>query len=109
MAHFAKIENGLVTAVVVVDNEYEKDGQAYLNNLGITGTWVQTSYSASFGKKFAAIGDSYNNRTKEFKPAKPFESWTWDSGTWSWLPPTPRPDIQGIWNWDEASRSWVTN
>jgi hypothetical protein len=66
MAHFAKIENGIVTNVVVVDNEFEKIGQQYLNELGLEGTWIQTSYNASFGGKFAAIGDTWDTKKKVF-------------------------------------------
>lgn len=66
MAHFAKIENGLVTNVVVVDNEFEKQGQKFLNDLGLEGTWIQTSYNANFGGKFAAIGDTYDAKNKLF-------------------------------------------
>lgn len=66
MAHFAKIENGIVTNVVVVDNEFEATGEKYLNDLGLEGTWVQTSYNASFGGKFAGIGDSYDAKKKVF-------------------------------------------
>ena len=61
MAHFAKIEEGIVTQVVVVDNEHEADGEAYLNSLGLEGTWVQTSYNGNIRGKFAGIGDSYDS------------------------------------------------
>lgn len=67
MAHFAKIENGIVTNVVVVDNEHETYGEKYLNDLGLDGVWVQTSYNGSFGGKFAGIGDSYDSKKKLFK------------------------------------------
>ena len=53
MAHFAKIENVIFVNVVVVDDEHEADGQSYLNLLGLEGDWVQTSYNANFGKKYA--------------------------------------------------------
>jgi len=66
MAHFAKIEDGLVTEVLVVDNQHETYGEQYLNELGLTGTWVQTSYNANFGGKFAGIGDTYDSNKKEF-------------------------------------------
>jgi len=66
MAHFAKVENGLVTNVVVIDNEHEAYGEKYLNDLGLEGTWIQTSYSHSFGGKFAAIGDTYDAKKKVF-------------------------------------------
>lgn len=60
MAHFAKIEAGIVTQVVVVDNEHEADGEAYLNSLGLEGTWVQTSYNENIRGKYAGIGDTYD-------------------------------------------------
>lgn len=61
MAHFAKIEEGIVTQVVVVDNEHEANGEAYLNSLGLDGTWVQTSYNGNIRGKYAAIGDTYDS------------------------------------------------
>ena len=60
MAHFAKIEDGIVTNVVVVDNEHEAYGEEYLNSLGLEGRWVQTSYNNNFRGKYAGIGDSYD-------------------------------------------------
>lgn len=60
MAHFAKIENGTVTEVLVVANEHEADGEAYLHSLGLDGKWVQTSYNANFRGKYAGIGDIYD-------------------------------------------------
>lgn len=61
MAHFAKIEDGIVTQVVVVDNEHEANGEAYLNSLGLEGTWIQTSYNSNIRGKYAAIGDTYDS------------------------------------------------
>jgi hypothetical protein len=107
MAHFAKIENGTVTQVVVVDNAEELRGQEYLNALGLEGTWVQTSYNANFGKKFAAIGDTYVASTGNFKPAKPFSSWKWNADNWNWSAPKPLPDTVKIYNWDETLGDWV--
>lgn len=66
MAHFAKIENGIVTTVVVVDNEHESYGEEYLNDLGLDGTWIKTSYNGNFGGKFAGIGDTYDAKNKTF-------------------------------------------
>jgi hypothetical protein len=105
MAHFAKIEDGTVTEVVVVDNEHETYGEQYLNDLGLTGTWVQTSYNANFRAKFAGIGDIYDAEEDVFKPAKPFDSWVWDADQWNWLPPVARPGIP--YEWDEANQEWV--
>jgi sulfur carrier protein ThiS len=68
MAHFAKVENGIVTNVIVVSNDdapTETTGQDFLASIGLTGEWVQTSYNnnpiegASRGK-YAGIGDTWN-------------------------------------------------
>jgi len=66
MAHFAKIEDGIVTQVLVVDNEYEAEGEAYLNSLGLDGHWVQTSYNGNFRGVFAGIGYAYDAVADEF-------------------------------------------
>ena len=62
MAHFAEIDsNNKVLRVLVVPNEFEKDGHNYLaNEIGLGGTWVQTSYNANFGGKYAGVGDTWN-------------------------------------------------
>ena len=71
MAHFAKIEEGIVTQVVVVDNEHEADGEAYLNSLGLEGAWVQTSYNGNIRGKYAAIGDTYDSVADVFLTPEP--------------------------------------
>jgi hypothetical protein len=66
MAHFAKIEDGVVVNVVVVANEHEENGEAYLNSLGLEGTWVQTSYNGNIRGKYAALGDTYDAENDVF-------------------------------------------
>lgn len=62
MAHFAEIDsNNKVLRVLVVDNAHEDRGAEYLSvDCNFGGTWVQTSYNANFGGKFAGIGDTYD-------------------------------------------------
>jgi len=69
MAHFAKIENGIVRDVIVVSNddcgggnfpESEPIGQAFLASLGLAGEWKQTSFNGNFRSKYAGIGDTYD-------------------------------------------------
>jgi len=69
MAHFAKIENGIVREVIVVGNdncaggdfpESEAAGQAFIASIGLSGEWRQTSYNANFRSKYAGIGDVYD-------------------------------------------------
>jgi hypothetical protein len=62
MAHFAEIDsNNKVLRVLVIDDSQEHRGQEFLaNDLGLGGTWIQTSYNANFGGKYAGIGDTWN-------------------------------------------------
>jgi len=62
MAHFAEIDsNNKVLRVLVVPNEQEDRGQEYLaDELNMGGTWIQTSYNANFGGKYAGIGDVWD-------------------------------------------------
>lgn len=62
MAHFAEIDSdNKVLRVLVVDNSQEDRGQEFLaNDCGLGGTWIQTSYNANFGGKFAGIGDVWD-------------------------------------------------
>jgi len=71
MAHFAKIENGIVREVIVVGNDdapTEAAGQTFIASIGLDGEWVQTSYNnnpvegASRGK-YAGIGDLWDGTT----------------------------------------------
>jgi hypothetical protein len=89
MAHFAKIENNIVTQVVVVDNEHESYGEQYLNDLGLEGKWVQTSYNGNIRRKYAGIGDIYDESDDTFKPSKPAEDWVWNEELWTWIDPNP--------------------
>jgi hypothetical protein len=107
MAHFAKIENGIVTQVVVVDDSQETRGEEFLHSLGLEGKWVQTSYNATIGKKFAAIGDTYVASTGTFKPAKPFASWKFDEEAWAWNSPKPYPFDGKTYTWNEEVKDWV--
>jgi hypothetical protein len=75
MAHFAKIENDIVTSVIVVSNddcgggdfpESEPIGQEFLASLGLEGLWLQTSYHANFRGCYASIGWTYSADLDEF-------------------------------------------
>jgi len=55
MAHYAKIENGIVTQVNVIDEEFfEANPERY------EGIWIQTSYNGNIRGKYAGIGDIYD-------------------------------------------------
>lgn len=77
MAHFAKIENDMVTQIIVVSNddcgggEYpdsEPVGQAFIASVGLDGLWLQTSYHSNFRGHYAGIGFTYDAQLDEFVP-----------------------------------------
>jgi hypothetical protein len=106
MAHFARIENNLVTEVLVVSNELEHRGADFLaNDLALGGIWIQTSYNNNIRKQFAGIGFSYDPVADVFIAPQPYPSWSLDEN-YDWQPPTPRPEGMD-WYWDEATLSWV--
>lgn len=73
MAHFAQIdENNIVTQVLVVPDAQEHRGHDYLaTDLGLGGTWVQTSYNARIRKNYAGIGYTFDAGRDAFIPPKP--------------------------------------
>jgi hypothetical protein len=107
MAHYAKVESGVVTQVIVADSKEWCEA-----NLG--GTWVQTSYNTKgnqhpegrpLNKNYAGIGYTWDGTG--FAAPQPFPSWTKDSDTYLWDAPVARPTDGKRYTWDEASTSWV--
>jgi len=75
MAHFAKVENGIVQQVIVVADSdcgggefpaSEPVGQVFLASLGLTGEWKQTSYNSNFRGVYASAGWFYDPVADEF-------------------------------------------
>lgn len=50
-------------------------------------------------------GVNWSSSDGEFRPPSPYRGWVWDGQ--AWMPPTPRPQENGPWWWDEESGSWV--
>ena len=122
MAHFAKIEDGIVTEVNVIHNDIvdpegsgtdnEQLGKDFIASLNLEGTWIQTSYNGSFRKQYGQVGFSYDSSADEFVSTAPYASWTLD-GSNDWQPPIAKPtDDAGegkIWEWDEEVYQNDTN
>lgn len=110
MSHFAKIENGVVTQVVVAEQDVIDSGA-----LG-TG-WVQTSYNTRGGvhitggvplrKNYAGVGYSYDVSRDAFIPPQPYPSWTLNEATCQWDSPVPYPTDGLRYVWDESCQSWI--
>ena len=114
MSHYAKVENGLVTQVIVAEQDFIDM---------IEGEWVQTSYNTRGGVhynpnsdipsggpglrgNFAGIGYTYRSDIDAFIPPKPFDSWEYDDQSYGWNPPVPRPQDDRPYRWDEETRTW---
>lgn len=111
MAHFAKVENGIVTQVIVIDWEtLNQEGHPW----GDPSSWIQTSYNTQGGqhpegrplhKNFAGIGYTWDGTG--FAAPQPFPSWTKNPDTYLWESPVAMPTDGKMYTWDEATTSWV--
>lgn len=117
MAHFARVNEGIVTDVLVVPDDQEADGNAYLNGLGLEGVWVQTSYNTYGGvhlsggtplrKNYAGIGFTFDAEMDAFIPPSPYPSWVLGGESCLWESPVPYPDDGNDYFWDEDNQAWV--
>ena len=108
MAHYAKVEDGVVTQVIVADSKEWCEA-----NLG--GTWIQTSYNTQGGvhklggtplnKNYAGIGYTFDGTG--FAPPQLFNSWSLNSDTYLWEAPTPYPADGKSYIWNEEDLEWV--
>ncbi len=119
MAHFAQIENNLVTQVIVVDNNDILDEQNNeLESIGIQfctdllgGDWKQTSYNNNIRYNYAGIGFTYDGDRDAFIAPTPYPSWILDESTCRWDSPVPYPTVsegsEEFYKWDEETTSWL--
>jgi len=109
MAHWAKVEDGIVTQVNVVEDDFiQANPQRY------TGTWIKTSYNThgnqhSLGgtplnKNYAGIGYTWDG--VGFAAPQPFASWSLNADTYLWEAPTPMPNDGKRYQWVEADLNW---
>ena len=109
MGHFAKVENGIVTQVIVAE-------QDYIDTLNDTSSWIQTSYNTyggvhklggtPFRKNYAGAGYTYDSERDAFIPVKPFPSWVLNEETCIWEAPTPYPNSNDAYGWNETNQTW---
>ena len=113
MAHYAKVENALVTQVIVAEPEFF---DTFVDSS--PGEWIQTSYNTKRGvhlnggtplrKNYAGVGYTYDSTRDAFYSPKPFNSWTLDESSCTWEPPIERPNDENMYYWDEENRQWST-
>jgi len=88
MSHFAKIENGIVTQVIVIEPEVLSQG-----HWGDPADWVQTSYNTKGNQhpegkplrgNFAGIGYIYDKENDVFYAPQPTPEHILNKQTWLW-------------------------
>ena len=67
-AHAARVEDGVVREVIVIPycNDNDNEITAYCNGLGLSGTWMDTSYLGARRGRYAGVGFTYDEATDEF-------------------------------------------
>ena len=111
MSHFAKVVDGIVTEVIVAE-------QDFIDTLPDSSAWVQTSYNTRGGKhyapnsndedggvalrkNYAGIGYTYDSTRDAFYAPQPYSSWTLVEDTCQWTAPVTYPDDDKSYIWDE--------
>ena len=74
MSYFAKVENGLVTYVIVADQEY-------IDALPDKELWIETTMDGSIRKNYACIGFVYDQNRDAFISPKIYPSWVLNEQT----------------------------
>ena len=112
MAHFAKVNNNIVEQVIVAEPEFFN---TFVDSS--PGRWIQTSYNTKGGvhtlggtplrKNYAGIGYTYDYNRDAFTPPKPYNSWSLNETSCLWESPTPYPNDNKFYEWNESTTSWV--
>lgn len=121
MSHFAQVKNGIVTGVIVAEQDFIDSGL-----VGDPKEWIQTSYNTRGGVhykpdsdepsenqskalrgNYAGIGYVYDDTHDVFYLPQPYPSWILNTTTWLWEAPTPYPVGESGYDWDEITKQWV--
>jgi hypothetical protein len=121
MAHFAKVNNGIVEQVIVAEPEFF---DSFVDTS--PGQWIQTSYNTRGGvhynpetnqpsadqskalrKNYAGIGYTYDAGRDAFIPPKPYSKWVLNETTCLWDAPTQMPNDGKRYAWDDDAGNWV--
>jgi hypothetical protein len=113
MAHFAKVVSGIVTKVIVAEQEF------FLTFMDDSpGEWIQTSYNTRGGvhveggtplrKNYAGVGMIYDSVRDAFYAPQPYPSWILNEDSCLWEPPVAYPDADSDerYEWNEENQTW---
>jgi len=108
MSHFAKVENGIVTQVIVAEEDFIATG-------AVGHGWIQTSYNTHGNQhpqgrplrgNYAGIGYTYDDVNDVFIAPKPYDNWVLDTATWLWNPPVAMPVDEYFYTWNQETTAW---
>jgi len=108
MSHFAKVENGIVTQVIVAEEDFIATG-------AVGHGWVQTSYNTHGNQhpegrplrgNYAGIGYTYDDVNDVFIAPQPYGNWVLDTATWLWNPPIAMPVDEYFYTWNQETTAW---
>ena len=117
MAHYAFLNNNIVTEVIVGKDEGEDntDWEVHYGNFR-NQVCKRTSYNTQGGihssggipyrKNYAGIGYTYDEQRDAFIPQKPYASFILNEDTCLWEPPVPYPTDGERYLWNEETISW---
>jgi hypothetical protein len=117
MSHFANVVDGIVTNVIVAEQEF-------IDTLTDSSEWIQTSYNTRGGKhytpdtsdedggvalrkNYAGIGYTYDSTRDAFISPQPYNSWLLNEDTCQWDAPVSYPGDGKFYTWDEDIVNWV--
>lgn len=128
MGYFAKVVEKVVDKVIAAEPTFfiprSQGGDGYVDSS--PGVWLQVSYNTRGGVHYDPVtglpsadqskalrgnypgpGWLHDSEADKFYPPQPFASWTLNRTTWLWDAPSPMPQDDKPYRWDEQSVSWV--
>jgi hypothetical protein len=118
MALFAKIFNGVVEQVIVINDSDMQDengviqesiGSIFCSNLSNGGEWKMASTDGSIRFNEAKVGDTYDPVRNAFISQSPYPSWVLNESNMKYEAPVKLEHGKSYdeWTWDESTLSWV--
>jgi hypothetical protein len=111
MAHYAKVKSKKVIQVIVAEKEFF---DTFIDST--PGEWIKTSYNTEKGihtlggiplrKNYAVVGGNYCSIKDAFFDKQPYNSWILNEDTYFWEAPTPKPNDNKRYEWNETTTSW---
>jgi len=111
MAYFAHIDkdNKVIRVSSVNDAEApnEQAGIDFLTKHNNGGGWYKQTYiDESQRKNYAGVGYIWEEVKDAFIAPQPYPSWILNETTCKWEAPTPMPDDDKKYSWNEETTSW---